>query len=225
MLVIDFHKTLNSQNKYSKMKVNIKEFDNIIFDLGGVILDLDIQSSIDAFCRIGLETRIFQSKLDFSDPIFHTFQRGEISAEQFRIFMRTKIGKPKVSDKQIDEAWCKMLAGIPSPRIEKIEELRKEKKVFLFSNTNEIHISFLENWFQQKYRVSFSSMFDRVAYSNEIKDAKPSVSSFLKVIELFQITPGRTLFIDDIEENTLGAQKAGLNTLLLLPDLDIAEIF
>jgi putative hydrolase of the HAD superfamily len=207
------------------MKVNIKEFDNIIFDLGGVILDLDFQASINAFCEIGLKNQIFKNKLDFSNPTFHSLQRGEVSPIQFRTFIRTMIGNPELSDKQIDEAWSKMLVGIPSLRVAKIKELHSTKKVFLFSNTNEIHILYLENWFQQKYGFSFSSLFDGIAYSHEIKDVKPSVSSFLKVIELFKIVPKRTLFIDDIEENTIGAQKAGLNTFLLLPELDITKIF
>lgn len=203
------------------MKINIKEKDNIIFDLGGVILDLDFQASKQAFAEIGL----VNDQLEFSGPVFNKFQKGEISDGQFRTWVKEYAGYPDLIDKQIDDAWCKMLVGIPKKRVDKIIELRGREKVFLFSNTNGIHISYLERWFMQEFGFSFSSIFDGVAYSHQIKEAKPSEQSFLKIIEIFQIVPARTLFVDDNEENTIGALKAGIDSFWLKPGLDIAELF
>ena len=107
----------------------------------------------------------------------------------------------------------------------KLQELRKSYKTYLFSNTNEIHIERLHSDFKKQYGFDFSSLFINDFYSHLINDRKPNLSSYLKVIELSGIDPVETLFVDDLEENILAAQKAGFKTFWLKEDMEMADLF
>ena len=207
------------------MKVDLKGIKNIIFDLGGVILDLDFNASVKAFRKLGLDKNVFDGKLAYSDEIFYRLQTGQATPEEFREKVREILNNPEASDLQIDNAWCAMLKGIPVSRIETIRKLSINYKVFLFSNTNIIHIDRLEKEFSEKNGFSFTSVFHGVFYSQDINDAKPAVSSFQKVIKLSGVNPEETLFVDDIQENLDGADKAGLKTFWLKKGLELDEVF
>lgn len=207
------------------MAPELKGIKNIIFDLGGVILDLDVKMTVKAFREIGFREDMFDGKLTFSDKIFYQFQTGEVTARQFRNRVREILGKPDISDQQIDYAWCNMMIGIPGTRLDTIKNLRRKFKIILFSNTNEIHIRKLEKDFRKENGIPFISLFDKVYYSHQIHAAKPALNSFLKVIALSGINPEETLFIDDIDKNIEGAVMAGLKTYWLREGSDIGEIF
>jgi glucose-1-phosphatase len=206
------------------MKVDLKGIKNIIFDLGGVILNLDMDASLKEFCKLGLKQRLPEGNPGYH-ALFHPFQTGQVTPDGFRKKLREILSNPEVPDGQIDEAWCAMLKGIPVSRIETLRKLGRKYKIFLFSNTNSIHIDRLEKEFSGENGFSFASLFDGVFYSHEIHDAKPSVSSFLKVIERSGVNPAETLFVDDLQENIEGAEKAGLKTFWLKNGLEINEVF
>ena len=207
------------------MKIDLKGIKNIIFDLGGVILDLDFDASIKAFHALGLNQDILDGKLAYSDPIFYALQTGAVSPDIFRIRIRELLENPLATDEQIDNAWSAMLKGIPVSRISTIGKLREKYRVFMFSNTNIIHIDRLEKEFMVKNGFSFTSVFDGVYYSQDIHDSKPAVSSFIKVIEMAGVDPAETLFVDDLEENLKGAASAGLRTFWLKKGLELNEVF
>ena len=207
------------------MEIDLKGIKNIIFDLGGVILDLDFNASIRAFYKLGLKESVLNGKLRYSDKIFYQLQTGHVTPEKFRERVREILKNSAITDQQIDDAWSAMLKGIPRQRIETLGKLRKNFGIFLFSNTNTIHIDRLEKEFLDTNGFRFTSVFDGVYYSQDIGDAKPAVSSFLKVIELSGVVPQETLFVDDIVENILGAEKAGLKTFWLKDGMDIREVF
>jgi len=207
------------------MKIDLKGIKNIIFDLGGVILGLNFKASVKAFREIGLDYDMFDGKLGFSDEIFYHVQTGRVTPEEFRGKAKVILNNPEVTASEIDDAWCAMLKGIPFSRIDTIYRLRKKYKVFLFSNTNKIHIDRLEEEFSGEHGFPLASCFDAVFYSHEIHDAKPAASAFLKVIELAKVNPAETLFVDDIHENIEGAQKAGLKTFHLKEGMEMNEVF
>ncbi|MBN1819556.1 MAG: HAD family phosphatase [Prolixibacteraceae bacterium] len=207
------------------MKIDLKGIKNIIFDLGGVILDLDFMASVKAFRKMGFTYDMFDGQLGFSDDIFYHIQTGKISPKEFRNRVREILKNSNLTDQQINDAWCAMLDGIPVSRIETIRKLKNKYKVYLFSNTNLIHIERLEKEFAEENGFSFTSIFADVFYSHEIRDAKPAVSSFQKVIEMAKIDPAESIFIDDVEENIKGAEKAGLKTFWLKKGLELGEVF
>lgn len=207
------------------MKLALTDTRNIIFDLGNVLLNLDFEASIQAFHKLGLRDDIISSQQAYSDPAFLYLETGRISPEIFRERVRELLRNPGLSDEQIDNAWYAMIGDIPAKRVEVLKQLRKKYRVFLFSNTNAIHIGRLMPTFNKIYGFEFSSLFDAVFYSHEINDRKPELSAFKKVIDLSGVLPEESLFVDDIKQNVDAAGNAGLKTLWLQPGMEMADLF
>ena len=207
------------------MKTDLTNIQNIIFDLGKVLLNLDFDASIKAFQKLGSDGEVLDHKNAYADPVFYQLEVGEVSPDEFRRRVREMLNNPDATNDQINHAWCAMILNIPKERVNKLLELRKDFNVFLYSNTNKIHIDKLELEFKAEHGIDFNSMFNAVFYSHEINDRKPEESSFKKVIELANVDPGRTLFVDDLEKNIIGARKIGLHTLWLKEGMEMAELF
>lgn len=207
------------------MKPDLTNIKNIIFDLGKVLLNLDFNASIVAFQNLGLKNDVFDSKHGYSDPVFHELEVGKISQEEFCSRVRILINNPNATDSQIEDAWFAMIRDIPANRVKVVQQLSKQYNVYLFSNTNQIHIERVHRKFKTDHGVDFSSLFVKDYYSHEIHECKPHLSSYEKVIELSGINPEESIFIDDLEKNIIGAQKAGLKTFWLKDGMEMAEIF
>ena len=207
------------------MQIDLSSTKNIIFDLGNVLLNLDFDASIEAFKKLGINDKVVDKKQAYSDPVFYELETGQISAAGFRKRIREILNNPDATDEQIDNAWTAMILDIPAERVQTVQKLRNNFNVYLFSNTNEIHIKKLHTQFKLQHGIDFPSLFLKDYYSHEIHDRKPDLSSYQKVIELSGVNPDETLFVDDLEKNILGAQKAGLKTFWLKPEMEMTEIF
>ena len=204
--------------------VNLNGIQNIIFDLGGVLLNLAPQRTMDEFRKLGHTSLVEENPWNFKQEIFYKFERGLVTPDEFRSGVKELLGNG-VSSEQIDYAWTAMLLDIPPVRAGIVLNLRKQFRTFLFSNTNAIHVEHIHADFRRQHGFEFSSLFDKDFYSNEIQARKPDVESFLKVIGLSGVKPEETLFVDDFQENIIAAQKTGLQTLWLQPGMVIEEIF
>ena len=207
------------------MAPDLTNIKNIIFDLGKVLLDLDFNASIKAFQKLGLSTAVLNNQQAYSDPVFYDLEVGRVSPDEFCKKVRKVLNNPQASDMQIKDAWYAMILNIPSKRVKKLQELRENYWVYLFSNTNQIHIERLHADFYNEHGLEFPSLFDDDFYSHEIHARKPDLDSYQKVIELSGVNPRETLFVDDLEKNILGAQKAGLQTFWLKDGMEMAELF
>ena len=207
------------------MKIDLNNIKNIIFDLGNVLLNLDFDASIKAFQELGSNGEILDHKNAYADPVFYNLEIGKITPEEFRIKVREILNNPNANDAQIDAAWNAMICDIPKERVDKLLELNKTHNVYLYSNTNKIHIDKLLVEFKAEHGIDFPSLFKTAYYSHEIHDRKPEVSSFEKVIKLSGVDPNETLFVDDLEKNILSAEKAGLKTLWLKNGMEMTDLF
>jgi glucose-1-phosphatase len=207
------------------MKANLTGIKNIIFDLGNVLLNLDINASVQAFRELGLEDEMVSQQHIWSDPVFYALEKGEITPCDFRNKIRIILNNSHIKDETIDDAWCAMIRDIPKKRIKTIQELGKNYFLYLFSNTNQIHMERFHADFKSHHGISFPSLFRRNFYSHEIGERKPDLISFRKVIRLAGIKPEETLFVDDLEHNILGAEKTGMKTCFLKYGREMAEIF
>lgn len=207
------------------MKLNLSGIDTVIFDLGNVLLNLDFDASIRAFHGLGLNDDLLNRKQFYTNPVFYNFEIGEVSEEEFRTQVRKILTNPNASDKQIDDAWCAMIGDIPASRVKKLIKLGDKYNICLFSNTNSIHVRKLLFDFATTHGVEFTSLFDHVFYSHQINARKPDLGAYEKVIELSGVIPENTLFVDDLEKNIEGATKAGLKTLWLKPEMEMADLF
>ena len=207
------------------MHPDLTNIRNIIFDLGKVLLNLDFDASIKAFQKLGLENSVLDQGQVYSDPVFYELETGRVTPEAFRERVRNILNNRQLTDRQIDDAWCAMILDIPADRVKTVQKLPNHYSLYLFSNTNTIHINKLHESFLEQHGIDFSSLFVRNFYSHEIHDHKPEISSFQKVIELSGVNPGETLFVDDLEKNIIGAQQAGLKTFWLKEGMEMSDIF
>lgn len=197
---------------------------NIIFDLGGVLLNIAPQNTIEAFGRLGMDQLIGDKGLSYDHDIFYQMEQGKITPEEFRNGVRELL-PGKVSDDLIDAAWTAMLLDFPAIRVELIKTLQHDYKIYLFSNTNAIHVEKFHSIFRNQHGFEVSSLFKKDFYSNEIGFRKPSPESYREIIRLSGIIPEESLFIDDSLPNVESAIASGLKGLWLEPGQKIEEIF
>lgn len=189
---------------------------HIIFDLGGVILNLNQDLTLRAFSKLGLD--LFE--INAKSTVFTDYETGKINCNTFRAILKSFAIKP-LTDEQIDVAWNKMLLDLPEFRFDILAKLQQKFDLYLLSNTNLIHIKQVYAYLNQTYpNYNFNSYFKQVYFSHEIGCRKPDAASFLKVINDNQLNPEHTLFIDDSMLNIKGANAVGLKTLLAKTPLD-----
>ena len=201
----------------------MKNIDNIIFDLGNVILNIDYQNTIDAFEKIGvIDASSFYSKSSQLN-IFSQLETGRISKQDF-VFEIQKFA-PKATATQIINAWNSILQDLPNERLEVLKKIKDKFKIFLLSNTNSIHIEkIIDNLGLKKYK-EFYNLFDKVYYSHEIKLRKPNSDIFRLVIKENNLSIKNTLFIDDSIQHIESAKKIGLKTYHLDGKETLESIF
>lgn len=197
---------------------------NIVFDLGGVLLNIDPQKTIKAFAKLGMEQLVGDNGLSYDHEIFYLMEQGKVTPEEFRNGVR-KLLPAKVSDSQIDEAWTAMLLDFPEIRVQLVKNLRNNFKIYLFSNTNAIHVEKYHFNFRKQHGFEVSSLFEKDFYSNEIGFRKPSAESFQEIIRLSGINASESLFIDDSKANVEAAIASGLNGFWLEPGKKIEDLF
>jgi glucose-1-phosphatase len=186
----------------------------IIFDFGGVILDIDYQRTVDAFRALGYADFDQQYGKMKQSGIFDLLETGKISNEQFITELKQSI--PHISDEEIVAAWNAIILDFPEGRLEFISNLRDQIPTFLLSNTNAIHIeNFHEVLKNRTGKSHMSGYFQKVYYSNEIGLRKPDAAAFQLILDEQQLNPERTLFIDDSPQHIEAAQKLGIETLHL----------
>ncbi|MCB9186681.1 MAG: HAD family phosphatase [Flavobacteriales bacterium] len=195
-----------------------KDYPNIIFDFGGVILNLDYHRTVAAFKDLGIaDFERSYSQLNQTD-LFDRFERGEISPSAFRDGLRTAF-EDSIADKKLDQAWNAMLLDLPSERLELLEKLHSEKRISLLSNTNEIHVNAFESALKNVHGLNdLSGFFDHVYYSCRTGMRKPESRIFEMVMSEQGYRPEETLFIDDSPQHVEGARMIGLNVYHLRAD-------
>jgi glucose-1-phosphatase len=202
---------------------------NIIFDFGGVICDLDISRSVEKFKEFGPPKAAFSGNQEEQDRQFEqlvdTYETGLITTQQFREAIRNHYRVPP-SDPAIDSAWNALLMGIPERRIRLLEELRKSFRIFLLSNSNEIHYTRYREDLQVQFGYrDFNEIFEKAYFSYLLHLRKPSPAIFLRVINENSLIPAETMFIDDTLVHVETARKIGINGWQLLAGQDITELF
>lgn len=201
----------------------MENIQNIIFDLGGVILDLETEKTFKAFKSIGflnVEQWMKDSKVQ---EVLKRLETGKINRKVFFAFINQQTGTG-FSDLQITECWNAMLLGFPLARLQLLQQLQLHFNLYLLSNTNEIH----EECFnaQLKAQVGFPSLnvfFDKSYLSHRVGLRKPDKRIFELVLSQNNLMPVNTLFIDDTQQNIEMAKQLGIQTILLKDDMTIED--
>lgn len=190
----------------------MEQIKNIILDLGGVLINLDFQKLNESLKKLGLENAF--SKTEQID-LFDKLEEGKISEEIFLTEFKNLTTK-KHSNKEIIDAWNSILLDLPIERIELLKNLGKKYRLFLFSNTNSMHIKEVYNILNRTYGIrNLNPYFEKIYLSNELGIRKPKVEGFQKIITSHNLKLNETLFIDDSLQHISGAKEAGLQAELL----------
>lgn len=205
--------------------MNLENIQNIIFDLGGVIIDIDPQRSFKAIAGFNHQKNDGQL-LNLEVQLFLDYEKGLISDQEFREGIRALTENHKIKDEEIDEAWNLMLLHIPQERLQILQKLRNTYKTFVLSNTNAIHVkAFNQIILKSSGKEDLKHFFDKVYYSHELNLRKPEPEIYQHVIDDMQLNAGATLFIDDRLENIEAASASGLQTFHVQPGQGIIEFF
>jgi FMN phosphatase YigB (HAD superfamily) len=202
---------------------NIK---NIIFDLGAVIIPIDFEKTFQAFSLLSnIPVTEIKSRYQ-NNSLFLDFEKGLIGNFAFLKQLRVLLAIDNtITDHQLRDAWNALLLDIPEDRINRILELTDKYRVFILSNTNPIHIKAVN---QILYDFTGSPTLEEVVehafYSYDLGMIKPDPNIYTTALELFNLLPEETFFIDDNEDNIVAAKSVGIHAVLATEEYTLLEI-
>lgn len=186
---------------------------NLIFDFGGVLIDLDRRRCIDAFKRIGAGAVAAYVDECRQEDMFHDLEAGLTGVAGFCEAVRRACPGCTASDADISDAWNALLAGIPPRRLQRLDELRRDYRLVLLSNTNPIHWRKSVADYFTVCGKTVADYFERTFLSYEMHMLKPDEAIYRRVLAETGMAADETLFIDDSAANCAGAERAGLHAL------------
>lgn len=178
--------------------------DTIIFDFGDIFINLDKQATIDGLERLGLS-----SWNEDLEQLNISFEKGQISRDAFLLGIQKQI--PNATTDEILMAWNAVLLDFPLYRLEFLQLLSKKFRLFLLSNTDAIHIDHFEQREGASFYGDFYQCFEKVYFSYEMGMRKPDAEIYTTLINRHELSPKRTLFVDDKKDNTDAAKALGLH--------------
>jgi len=202
------------------MLQNIK---HIIFDLGGVLLNLDYNATEKAFTDLGITNfKELFSQLR-QNSLFDDLETGRIQRSQF-VSAIQNISGVVLEEQQIINAWNAMLLDFPVRRLQLLQQLRLHYDLFLLSNTNEVHEEAFNEILMQAFGIpNIGTFFDKVYYSHRVGMRKPDKEIFQHILDENGIKPEETLFIDDSPQHIATAQSLGIQTIYLEKGMTIED--
>lgn len=181
----------------------------IIFDLGGVIVNLDQDRTIRSFKRLNIDLDEVNEKL----PVFKQYEVGQVNTETFIQTIKAEL-KGSASDIEIANAWNNMILDVPADRIAILKELRKHYKLFILSNTNELHIQEFIKLFEVNHpNEKWENLFDKIYYSHKIGLRKPNKEAWQLILNENNLLAQETIFIDDTIMHYKAAEAIGINSI------------
>lgn len=185
---------------------------NLIFDFGGVLVNLDKDICVAEFKKINAEDIAHYVDFCIQEDLFHELEIGAITVPEFCQEVRRKAPGCTGTDQQIVDAWASLLTDVPVYRLEALQELKKKYRLFLLSNTNEIHWDMAENrFFRQIEGLGVEDYFENIYLSNRLGMIKPSREIFELVLKENGLEADETLFIDDSPKNCAAAESVGIH--------------
>ena len=209
------------------MRKKDSKIEFLIFDMGNVIIDIDISLTIKALKDDLAENDFVLADEFMTTPLHFDFETGTITEMEFRNGIRMAF-KKEWEDSWIDKVWNTLLLTIPKERVELLKALRKDYKLYLLSNTNSIHFKVVEEIYRRdngNSNESFRDLFDHLFLSYEMGLQKPDKKIYQTVVETIGARPEECLFFDDLEENLTAAKEVGIQTHLISHPKALTDYF
>lgn len=196
----------------------------IIFDLGGVLLDIDLNRTLYAFSKLGIQNLDTLFTFTNQTQLFDLLDKGLINSQDFRNEIRNHF-KISITDQEFDDAWSALLLDFAEYKVELLKKLAKNYWLFLLSNTNQIHYNIYTQKFAGKYGFSMEILFEKAYFSFELGMRKPEPFIFNHVLDISNLNPTTTLFIDDGLQYIEAAKALGILTHHLQASENLLELF
>lgn len=208
---------------FADTQTMIQGVKHIIFDLGGVLLNIDYSLTEKAFIEAGITNfPVLYSQLQ-QTSVFDKFETGLITREEFIQAMQAASPIP-VSEQQIIAAWNAMILDYPLRRLQILQQLRLYYDLFLLSNTNEIHEEAFNSELMRSHGMpNIGVFFDKVYLSHRVGMRKPMKEIFERVLSDNGLKAAETLFIDDSPQHIAAAKEAGIQTIYLEKGMTIED--
>ena len=195
----------------------MNQIKNIVFDLGGVVIDLDRDKAVEALTELGIKDADSLLGVYAQKGLFFQLETGEVTAAQFYDALLPQC-KPGTTNEDIQNALEKFLIKIPVERLKLIRQLKeKGYRLFVLSNTNPIMFN---HWIDNAFRVenlTINDYFDNIVVSFQERVCKPDKTIFENLLKRYRLDPDETLFLDDSEANCKAANEKGVKTCRVLP--------
>ncbi len=202
---------------------NIK---NIVFDYGNVIFDLDFSKGQKAWGALGINDPGKFYDFKTTDNVFDAFEKGEISPDEFRNYIRAKVPDVALTEEQIATAWNSILVGIEDGKHHLLLNLKSTYRPFFLSTLSAIHYPYIDKDLKSDFGFdSNEHLFEKIYYSHLVGKRKPDAAIFKQVLEENNLNADETLFIDDNVQNIEAAKKLGIKTYLLTAPDTILKVF
>jgi FMN phosphatase YigB (HAD superfamily) len=192
---------------------------NIIFDFGDIFINLDKSATYREMDKLGV-SEISNEMI----AIYHQYEKGLMTTDDFINFYHDKFG---IKKEDLINAWNAILLDFPKERLDFLKEISASKKyrLFLLSNTNDLHIKWVQNSVGEVFFQEFKNSFEQFYLSHEINFRKPDSEIYEFVLNENNLIADETLFVDDLKENTDSARKLGINVWNLIPKQeDVIEL-
>jgi glucose-1-phosphatase len=194
--------------------------ENIIFDLGNVITDIDFSLTFQALAKLSNGYSADEIAEIMTDQnIWTDYEKGIFTDAQFRTILKSNLLLNKVTDAEIDEAFCALLLPIDPNRIALLKKLAKNHRLFILSNTNHIHFKKVEKMIKEATGTDIieEEIIECAFLSYEMNLAKPDKAIYKQLMDEAMILPKETLFLDDMLPNVKAAEKLGIKTVQINP--------
>ena len=213
--------TFNNQD--TKLMAESTSLKNILFDLGGVILDINVLATKEKFYNLGFPAKLLSYPENRETDLFYKYETGQLSTEAFRNAIRDFTGL-NFKDGEFDAAWNAMIVDIPKERTDMLIRLAQTYELYMLSNTSPLHVPVYEKMFERSAGVSMAMVFNRRYYSHKIGFHKPDAEAYEYVIKETGIIPEETLFLDDNIHNIKAAQELGFHAIHIHERTDMLSI-
>ena len=192
---------------------------NLIFDLGNVIIDIDFDLTFRAFSELSSKYSWKEVRFFIKEKcIWEDYEKGLMDDEEFREKLRNEL-KIQASDAELDKAFCGLLQKIQPERIELLQKLSKKYRLFILSNTSNIHFQQVEKLLYESVGMShFNEIFEHNFLSFEMGKLKPEIEIYQQVIKEANLKTYETLFLDDMLINLEAAATLGIKTQQIIPN-------
>lgn len=197
---------------------------NIIFDLGDVILNIDVPIASKSFAELSGREQSEILAIFKESEIFRQFETGLMDEPTFRNYVREILNFPDLSDEAIDTAWNSLLLDLPPERVELLKKLAGQYRLFLLSNTSSIHITQVNKILEASTGVEkLEDLFEIVFLSYEMGLMKPDARIYREVLDKAGLKAEETLFLDDNADNIRSASQLGIETIHVQKPVTILE--